>query len=93
MCEDLKNYPKENDQRKNKLMEYVTKFNEDFAQQRLDNEEYLLDYPSFFGIILPFNDSSSNEDLDSNLIVRIIPDQCFCFLQRLGCPQKFVQNV
>ena len=88
MCEDLKNYPKENDQRKNKLMEYVTKFNEDFAQQRLDNEEYLLDYPSFFGIILPFNDSSSNEDLDSNLIVRIIPDQCFCFSTKARVPTK-----
>ena len=88
MCEDLKNYPKENDQRKNKLMEYVTKFNEDFAQQRLDNEEYLLNYPSFFGIILPFNDSSSNEDLDSNLIVRIIPDQCFCFSTKARVPTK-----
>ena len=88
MCEDLKNYPKENDQRKNKLMEYVTKFNEDFAQQRLDNEEYLLNYPSFFGIILPFNDSSSNEDLDSNLIVRIIHDQCFCFSTKARVPTK-----
>ena len=88
MCEDLKNYPKENDQRKNKLMEYVTKFNEGFAQQRLDNEEYLLNYPSFFGIILPFNDSSSNEDLDSNLIVRIIHDQCFCFSTKARVPTK-----
>ena len=88
MCEDLKNYPKENDQRKNKLMEYIKTFNENFEQQRLDNEEYLLNYPSFFGIILPFNDSSSTEDIDSSLIVRIIPEQCFCFSTKARVPTK-----
>ena len=41
MCEDLKNYPKENDQRKNKLMDYIKNFNENFEKQRIDNEEYL----------------------------------------------------
>jgi hypothetical protein len=88
MCEDLKNYPKENNERKNKLMEYVKTFNENFEQQRIDNEEYLLNYPSFFGIILPFNDSSSTEDLDSSLIVRIIPEQCFCFSTKARVPTK-----
>ncbi len=88
MCEDLKNYPKENDERKNKLMEYIKDFNQNFIQQRKDNEEYLLNYPSFFGIILPFNDSSSTEDLDSNLIVRIIPEQCFCFSTKARVPTK-----
>ena len=34
---------------------------------RLENEEYLENYPSFFGVVLPFNDSSSAEDLESNL--------------------------
>ena len=88
MCEDLKNYPKENDERKNKLMEYIKTFNENFEQQRIDNEEYLLNYPSFFGIILPFNDSSSTEDIDSSLIVRIIPEQCFCFSTKARVPTK-----
>ena len=88
MCEDLKNYPKENDQRKNKLMEYIKQFNDNFSEQRLENEEYLLNYPSFFGIILPFNDSSSNEDLNSYLIVRIIPEECFCFSTKARVPTK-----
>ena len=88
MCEDLKNYPKENDQRKNKLMEYIKTFNDNFIQQRTENEEYLLNYPSFFGIILPFNDSSSTEDIDSYLIVRIIPEQCFCFSTKSRVPTK-----
>ena len=88
MCEDLKNYPKENDQRKNKLMEYIQNFNQKFVQQRIDNEEYLLNYPSFFGIILPFNDSSSTEDIDSSLIVRIISEQCFCFSTKARVPTK-----
>ena len=88
MCEDLKNYPKENDERKNKLMEYIKNFNKNFEQQRIDNEEYLLNYPSFFGIILPFNDSSSVEDIDSSLIIRIIPEQCFCFSTKARVPTK-----
>ena len=88
MCEDLKNYPKENNERKNKLMEYIKDFNQNFIQQRKDNEEYLLNYPSFFGIILPFNDSSSTEDLDSSLIVRIIPEECFCFSTKARVPTK-----
>ena len=88
MCEDLKNYRKENDERKNKLMEYIKDFNENLMQQRIDNEEYLLNYPSFFGIILPFNDSSSADDLDSNLIVRIIPEECFCFSTKARVPTK-----
>ena len=88
MCEDLKNYPKENDQRKNKLMEYIQNFNQKFEQQRIDNEEYLLNYPSFFGIILPFNDSTSTEDIDSSLIVRIIREQCFCFSTKARVPTK-----
>ena len=88
MCEDLKNYPKESDERKDKLMEYIKNFNQNFKQQRVDNEEYLLNYPSFFGIILPFNDSSSTEDIDSNLIVRIIPEQSFCFSTKARVPTK-----
>ena len=88
MCEDLKNYPKENDERKKQLMEYINKFNENFNEQRIDNEEYLLNYPSFFGIILPLNDSSSTEDLDSSLIVKIIPEQCFCFSTKSRVPTK-----
>ena len=88
MCEDLKNYPKENDQRKNKLMDYIKNFNENFEKQRIDNEEYLLNYPSFFGVILPFNDSSSTTDLDSSLIIRIIPEQCFCFSTKARVPTK-----
>ena len=88
MCEDLRNYPKENDQRKNKLIEYINIFNENFEQQRIENEEYLLNYPSFFGIILPFNDSSSAEDIDSSLIIRIIPEQCFCFSTKARVPTK-----
>ena len=88
MCEDLKNYPKENNERKNKLMEYIKDFNQNFIQQRKDNEEYLLNYPSFFGIILPFNDSSSTADLDSSLIVRIIPEECFCFSTKARVPTK-----
>ena len=88
MCEDLKNYEKENGARKNKLMEYINNFNEQFEKQRLENEEYLENYPSFFGVVLPFNDSSSAEDLESNLIVRIIPEECFCFSTKARVPTK-----
>ena len=88
MCEDLRNYQKENGERKNKLLEYIKNFNDNFIQQRKDNEDYLLNYPSFFGIILPFNDSSSAEDIDSSLIVRIIPEECFCFSTKARVPTK-----
>ena len=88
MCEDLRNYQKENGERKNKLLEYLKYFNDNFIQQRKDNEDYLLNYPSFFGIILPFNDSSSAEDIDSSLIVRIIPEECFCFSTKARVPTK-----
>ena len=88
MCEDLKNYNKENGERKNKLMQYIQDFNNKLIQQRIDNEEYLEKYPSFFGIILPFNDTSSTEDLDSNFIVRLIPEECFCFSTKARVPTK-----
>ena len=88
MCEDLKNYPKENDQRKNKLKLCIKDFNQKLLQQRIDNEDHLKDFPSFFGIILPFNDTASTEDIDSNLIVRIIPEECFCFSTKARVPTK-----
>ena len=88
MCEDLRNYPKEKGERKNKLTEYISKFNESFEQQRIENSDYLSNYPSFYGVILPFNDSDTTEDSDSNLIVRIIPEQCFCFSTKCRVPTK-----
>ena len=88
MCEDLKNYTKENDGRKNKLMSCIKGFNQKLVQQRINNEEYLNDFPSFFGIILPFNDTTSTEDIDSNFIVRLIPEECFCFSTKARVPTK-----
>ena len=88
MCEDLRNYPKENDVRKNKLMEYISQINQSFEEQRIENSEYLLNYSSFYGVILPFNDSNTTDDIDSNLIVRIIPEYCFCFSTKCRVPTK-----
>ena len=88
MCEDLKNYKKENGERKNKLMQCIQDINDKLLKQRIDNEEFLEKYPSFFGIILPFNDTSSTEDVDSNFIVRIIPEECFCFSTKARVPTK-----
>ena len=88
MCEDLKNYKKENGERKNKLMQCIQDINDKLLKQRIDNEEFLEKYPSFFGIILPFNDTSSTEDIDSNFIVRIIPEECFCFSTKARVPTK-----
>ena len=88
MCEDLKNYNKENGERKNKLMQYIQDFNNNLIKQRIDNEEYIEKYPSFFGIILPFNETSSTEDLDSNFVVRLIPEECFCFSTKARVPTK-----
>ena len=88
MCEDLKNYKKENGERKNKLMQCIQDINDKLLKQRIDNEEFLEKYPSFFGIILPFNDTSSTEDIESNFIVRIIPEECFCFSTKARVPTK-----
>jgi len=88
MCEDLKNYKKENGERKNKLMQCIQDINDKLLKQRIDNEDFLEKYPSFFGIILPFNDTSSTEDVDSNFIVRIIPEECFCFSTKARVPTK-----
>ena len=88
MCEDLKNYSKENDGRKNKLKLCIKDFNQRLVKQRIDNEEYLKDFPAFFGIILPFNDTTSTEDIDSHFIVRLIPEECFCFSTKARVPTK-----
>ena len=88
MCEDLKNYSKENDGRKNKLKLCIKDFNQRLVQQRINNKEYLKDFPSFFGIILPFNDTTSTEDIDSHFIVRLIPEECFCFSTKARVPTK-----
>ena len=88
MCEDLKNYDKENGDRKNKLMRCIQDFNLKLSKQRINNEEFLKNYPSFFGIILPFNDTSSIDDIDSNFIVRLIPEECFCFSTKARVPTK-----
>ena len=88
MCEQLKNYDKENGERKNKLMKYIEDFNQELVEQRIEQKDFLKKYPSFYGIILPFNDSSSAEDYDSNYIVRIIPEECFCFSTKARVPTK-----
>ena len=88
MCEQLKNYDKENGERKNKLMKYIEDFNQELVEQRIEQKDFLKEYPSFYGIILPFNDSSSAEDYDSNYIVRIIPEECFCFSTKARVPTK-----
>ena len=88
MCEDLKNFDKENGDRKNKLKRCIEDFNLKLSEQRINNEEFLKNYPSFFGIILPFNDTSSIDDIDSNFIVRLIPEECFCFSTKARVPTK-----
>ena len=88
MCEQLKNYDKENGERKNKLMKYIEDFNQELVEQRIEQKDFMKKYPSFYGIILPFNDSSSAEDYDSNYIVRIIPEECFCFSTKARVPTK-----
>lgn len=94
MCEDLKNYPKDKNPkdnvmcRKEALKNYISKFNNDFKNQRIENKEILQDNPFFNGIILPFDDSISTNDNDNSLIVRLIPEQSFCFSTKARVPTK-----
>ena len=88
MCEDLKNYDKENGDRKNKLMLCIKDFNIKLTKQRINNEEYMETYPSFYGVILPFNDTSSTDNIESHYIVRLIPEECFCFSTKSRVPTK-----
>ena len=88
MCEDLKNYDKENGDRKNKLMRCIKDFNIKLSTQRINNEEYMETYPSFYGVILPFNDTSSIDNIESHYIVRLIPEECFCFSTKARVPTK-----
>ena len=69
-------------------MKYIEDFNQELEEQRIEQKDFFKKYPSFYGIILPFNDSSSAEDYDSNYIVRIIPEECFCFSTKARVPTK-----
>jgi len=44
----------------------------------------------YYGIILPFDDYPSTLDEHNSLIVRIIPDYCFCFSTKARVPVKIV---
>ena len=94
MCEDLKNYPKEKNPKDNKmnrkeaLRSYIGKFNQYLMTQRKENKEIVNENPFFNGIILPFDDSISTNDNDNSLIVRLIPEQSFCFSTKARVPTK-----
>ena len=80
--EELKN------REKLKIQEKARKYIIEQEKQRNNNEEFLKLYPSLFGIILPFNDTSSTDDIESNYIVRLIPEECFCFSTKARVPTK-----
>ena len=94
MCEDLKNYPKEKNPKDNKmnrkeaLRNYIGKLNQYLMTQRKENKEIVNENPFFNGIILPFDDSISTNDNDNSLIVRLIPEQSFCFSTKARVPTK-----
>ena len=94
MCEDLKNYPKEKNPKDNKmnrkeaLRSYIGKLNQYLMTQRKENKEIVNENPFFNGIILPFDDSISTNDNDNSLIVRLIPEQSFCFSTKARVPTK-----
>ena len=87
MCEDLKNYEK-GTPRKNALKNYIEDFNQMLIQQRIMYNENLNQNNSFYGIILPFNDSDSTNDKENTLMVTFINEQSFCFSTKARVPTK-----
>ena len=87
MCEDLKNYEK-GTPRKNALKNYIEDFNQMLIQQRIMYNENLNQNNSFYGIILPFNDSDSTNDKENTLMVNFINEQSFCFSTKARVPTK-----
>ncbi len=87
MCEDLRNFEK-GEPRKNALKEYIENFNQILIQQRITFNENLNQNNSFYGIILPFNDSDSTNDKENTLMVNFIIEQSFCFSTKARVPTK-----
>ena len=87
MCEDLRNFEK-GEPRKNALKDYVENFNQILIQQRIIYNENLNQNNSFYGIILPFNDSDSTNDKENTLMVNFIIEQSFCFSTKARVPTK-----
>ena len=87
MCEDLRNFEK-GEPRKNALKEYIENFNQLLIQQRITFNENLNQNNSFYGIILPFNDSDSTNDKENTLMVNFIIEQSFCFSTKARVPTK-----
>ena len=57
-------------------------------QQRIMYNENLNQNNSFYGIILPFNDSDSTNDKENTLMVNFINEQSFCFSTKARVPTK-----
>ncbi len=87
MCEDLRNFEK-GEPRKNALKDYVENFNQVLIQQRIMYNENLNQNNTFYGIILPFNDSDSTNDKENTLMVNFIIEQSFCFSTKARVPTK-----
>ena len=87
MCEDLRNFEK-GEPRKNALKDYVENFNQILIQQRIMYNENLNQNNTFYGIILPFNDSDSTNDKENTLMVNFIIEQSFCFSTKARVPTK-----
>ena len=96
MCEKLKEYPRENNKANNRneaLKLYISLFNNKILSTR---KEIDIHYPSentiaknfYKGVILPFHDSGSTLDEHNSLIVRIIPDNAFCFSTKARVPVR-----
>ena len=86
MCEKLKNFPKESNRPNNRnviLKDYILMHNLNISNLKkeiqLNSNTKTIVQNFFYGIILPFDDSMSTLDEHNSIIVRIIPEFCFCF--------------
>lgn len=97
MCEKLKSFPKEGDRPNNRnsiMRDYLFVFNNTIETMRQENMKQCEDSDNtvvknfYKGIILPFDDYFSTMDEYNSIILRIIPEQSFCFSTKARVPVK-----
>jgi phosphatidylinositol 4-kinase B len=95
MCEKLKNFPKESNRPNNRnaiLKDYIFMYNLNFENLKseigLEQDHSSIVKNFYKGVILPFDDSFSTLDEHNSIIVRIIPEYCFCFSTKARVPVK-----
>ena len=99
LCDRLKDYPKECEDKTNtrnyvlrnelgKLRNEIHKMNEKYSKDDLEASIYIKNF--FRGIFLPFDDIYTVEDEYNNLIVNILPQYSMCFSTKARVPVKIV---